>query len=79
MVVRKSLDFWDWSMMIRKDLILYGCDIILSEGLQSWSMKRAEYVAWLERNAYNLGEKHQRWATLIYMVGQNDNALANGM
>jgi hypothetical protein len=79
MVVRKCLDFRDWSMMIRKDLIVCACDIILLEGLQSWSMKGAEYIAWLETNAYNLGEKHQRRATLTYMVGQNGNADANRM
>jgi len=51
----------------------------LLEGLQSWSMKGAEYIAWLETNAYNLGDNHQRRATLTYMVGQNGNALANRM
>jgi hypothetical protein len=78
-VVRKCLDFRDWSMMERKDLIICACDIILLEGLQSWSMKGAEHTAWLETNVYNLGEKHQRRATLTYMVGQNGNELANRM
>jgi hypothetical protein len=78
MVVRKCLDFRDWSMMKRKDLIVCACDIILL-GLQSWSMKGAEHIEWLETNAYNLGEKHQRRVTLTYMVGQNGNALANRM
>ena len=50
-----------------KDLIVCACDIILLEGLQSWSMKRAECIAWLETHAYNLGEKHQRSATLTYI------------
>lgn len=78
MVVRKCLDFRDWSVTI-KDMIDCACDIILLEGLQSWSMKGAEYIAWLQTNAYHLGEKHQRRATLTYMVGQNGNALANRM
>jgi hypothetical protein len=78
MVVGKCLDFRDWSVMI-KDLIVCAYDIILLEGLQSWSMKGAEYIAWLQTNAYNLGEKHQGRATLTYMVGQNGNALANRM
>jgi hypothetical protein len=43
MVVRKCLDFRDWTVMI-KDLIVCACDIILLEGLQSWSMKGAEYM-----------------------------------
>jgi hypothetical protein len=77
MVVRECLDCRDWSMMMRKELIVCACDIILLEGLQSWSMKGAEYIAWLETHAYNLDEKHQRRATLTYVVGQNDNELAN--
>jgi len=42
-------------------------------------MKEAEYIAWLETNAYNLAEKHQTRATLTYMVKHNGNALANRM
>jgi hypothetical protein len=64
MVLRKCSDFRDCSTTIRKDLMVCASDIILLGGLQLWSMNGAECVVWMDRNTYNVGEGHQRRATL---------------